>query len=443
MCPKRLRANDDVGPVPAALSHALTRNFPSLAHSLSEALVHHVVGSDQYSCVTRQYIEFCEAYSIFPWPVHSVVLGAWILQLCTGISVRSLGVYLAGVKYSSGLLGYRWLVDHDCDIVRRVHRFVKRKYGLAMKNFKTSVTLRILRTVFPLLPGWPHSMSHDDRMLTSASMLGLMGCLRGGEFTVKTGSKRSTLLHSQVTRAPPSSPRQGVQVDIEHPKGKWWLTSQPVFAFEVPGAGAFGVATLLDAYRAGSTVALRPDGPAFVDHSGRALTRDVLVKWTEALLQQANIVQLDPDGKPTKVMSSSFRAGHVKGLKDADVSDPVVMASGRWVSSAWTAYYALQASDLEHASSKVWECSEPAPPGTHRVGRSSRSALEIACAGVPLDNLSFAQFTAMESFSINRRAAPTEVSSDDDNVPDPVDHEPPMQISYRRSAHRSACDTSF
>jgi hypothetical protein len=430
-------------PVPAALSHALTRKFPSVAKHLSVALVHHVVGSNQYACVTRQYLEFCDAYSIYPWPVHSVVLGAWILQLCTGIAVQSLGVYLAGVKYSSGLLGYQWLIDQDCDVVRRVHRYVKRRYGLAKKCYKTSVTLGILRTVFPLIPGWPHRMSHDNRMLTAAAMLGLMGCLRGGEFTVKVGSKRSTLLHRQVTRSPPSDPRQGVQIDIEHPKGKWWLPVQPVFAFEVPGAGVFGVATLLDAYRTASTVTLRPEGPAFVDHAGCALTRDALVQWTEDLLKQAKLVQLDPDGQPTRVMSASFRAGHVKGLKDAGISDHVVMASGRWVSSAWTSYYALSASDLEQASSKVWSCSSPCPPQAPRVGKASRSALEIACAGVPQEELSLRQFTAMDSFSVNRRVAPTEVSSDDEDVPASDNQVPLQRPSYSRRVHRSACDTSL
>jgi hypothetical protein len=142
-------------------------------------------------------------------------------------------------------------------------------------------------------------------------------------------------------------------------------------------------------------------------------------------------------------MSSSFRAGHVKGLKDADVSDPVVMASGRWVSSAWTSYYALQATDLERASAKVWECSHPDPPNTHRVGISSRSALEAACAGSPLVEMTFQQFTEMEGFSVNRRVAPVDVSSDEDPVSDSDDQAPLLPDNYRRSAHRSACDTDL
>ena len=273
-------------------------------------------------------------------------------------------------------------------------------------------------------------MSHDDRLFAAASMLGLMGCLRGGEFTKKPGSRRETLLHNMVNRAPRGAPRQGVQIDIAHPKGKWYLASQPVFAFEVPEAGVFGVGTLLDAYRRRSVVSLVPTGPAFLTSAGKVLSRDFMVLKTESLLKQAGIVQLDPDGQPTRVMSASWRAGHVRGLKDADVSDPVVMASGRWVSNAWTSYFALQASDLQRASASVWKCSSPVPPAAHRVGISSRSALEIACADEPLNP---SELMA----SLNRRA-PISVDREGSS-----DSESDVQPSYGRSVNRSAGNPSL
>ena len=432
MCPKRLRPID--GPVPAALSHALTQRNPGWARSLSYALVHHVVSNETYDCVTAKYVAFCEAYSVDPWPAHPVVLGAWILQLCSGIAVQSLGVYLAGVKYSQGLLGYPWAMGDGCDIIRRVQRFVKRKYGLAKKQFKTSVTLQVLRTILPLLPGWPHKLSHDHRMMAAASMIGLMGCLRGGEFTVKCNSKRPTLLHGQVHIAPSSSPRQGVQIDVEHPKGKWWLSKQPVFAFDVAVSAEFGVCSLLRSYREKSIVSLYPTGPAFVDGQGRALTRDRLVVFTEELLEIAKIVQLDPDGQPTKVMSSSWRAGFVRTLKDADVSDPIIMACGRWVSSAWQSYLAVAASDLQHASNLAWASSAPAPHEARRVGISARSALDIATADTqvvrPVLDLGIALVREGRVDELEHWGPAMSAS----------DFPAPKFISFSRSVNRSACN---
>jgi hypothetical protein len=423
MCPKRIRANDAFAPAeiaPAALMHPLTRRHKYLAVALSTALADHVVGKDAYDSVAGQYVRFCTAYSVMPWPVHPVVLGSWILQLVAHVAVQSLGLYMSGIKYHQGLLGYPWDLDSDCEVVRRVHRYVKRRYGMAKKNHKTSVTLQILRTILPLLPGWPNSLSHDDGMMAAASMTGLMGCLRGGEFTRKSGSKRKMLLHSQVRVSAPSSPRPGVLVDVAHPKAKWWLATQPVHAFDIADANDFKVSVLVNKYRAKSVVTLVPDGPAFADSQGRALTRDQLVTFTEALLTRAGIQQLDPDGQPTKVMSSSWRAGFVRSLQDADVSEPIIMACGRWASSAWQAYLAISSSDLQHAAKLAWSKSSPAPPGTRGVGNSAGSALALAFSAVPLVPI-----------VLDRELAEVRAS----------DFAPPRYISYGRSVNRSSvCD---
>ena len=145
--------------------------------------------------------------------------------------------------------------------------------------------------------------------------------------------------------------------------------------------GHFCPKFLYDQYVGMSTVDLPEYGGAFLLDNDDILTRDHMVARTEALLSQASIFQLGPDGKPTSVHSSSWRAGSVCSARTANVSDPVVMAWGRWSSSAWTSYLSQTSSDLLQAASAVWRASDFIPahtPADSRVGLSTRSALEAA-----------------------------------------------------------------
>jgi hypothetical protein len=360
------------------MRHPFTRRFPAWAKQLSEAAIYHVVGYKNYNSVTRNYIKFCTAYDVEPFPVHEIPYSAWLLHICEFISIQSMPEYMAGVKYTQGLQGMPWSIT-DGDLVRRTRRFLKRKYGMVGKTFKTSVTLHVLRVILPLLDGWPRPRSHNDRLFAAASMIAVLGCLRGGEFTSAPSSSRPMLLGRQVSELPQCSPCPGVRIDVPKPKAKWFLLEQAVICHEVDADGPFSVRRLLRDYRARSVIHLSPSQAAFRTSSGLTMTRDFMVTKTEELLRRANIVQLGPDGLPTKVFSSSWRAGFVLALKKANVSDPVVMAAGRWSSYAWTSYYALTGHDVRLASITAWAASDPnTRTSAAGVGIPARSALDAA-----------------------------------------------------------------
>jgi hypothetical protein len=345
------------------------------------AIVDYIAHPATQDSQTKTYLEFCAVYEIEPWPATETILSAWALILATCIKAQCIPGYISGVRYHQRILGVPAPVERH-GYISCTLRYIKRKYGVRVRENRVSLTMPVVRTILALLPGWPvlADLSHDDRMFAAASVIGLMGCLRGGEFLFSTG-KRPLLRFKHIKiRSDPVF--QGVIVTVERPKAKPWQLEQDVRCFNVPGAGVFNAAALFRAYRDLSCVPLTPEGPAFANSAGHALTRDAMVARTTALLQQADIVQLDPEGNVCVVEASSWRAGAVRSGRDANLSDPIIMAWGRWSSSAWTNYLSQTAQDLKKAAESAWNFTEPTPQPADFVW-VGESARPVAPAAVP------------------------------------------------------------
>jgi len=100
-----------------------------------------------YDSAAGDYIKFCEAWSQAPFPVTQPKLAAYCVFKATFISMRSLlGMYLAGIKDYSDILGYPWTLHGD-PVMRKVIRFLKRKYGLKGDLQKASITVQRLLAI--------------------------------------------------------------------------------------------------------------------------------------------------------------------------------------------------------------------------------------------------------------------------------------------------------
>jgi hypothetical protein len=328
-----------------------------LAGMVNEGLTAHNVDGTaaSYASAVRNYETFCAAYGgLRPFPVDSIQMCAWMRVLASSIATQSMGEYMAAVRDAQGTLGLLWSLDGD-EYVRRMRRFLKRKFGTATKSLKTPISLRVLHRILPLLPGWPRlsAMSHDDRAFAAASLVGVTGCLRGGEFLHYAGSGRPVLLTSQVTPTLIEG-QLLVVIYVARPKAKWWILEQPVYCFAAPQAGPMDPATVLGAYRDLSPVRLADSDPAFRLSSGATLTKEYMVQRTESLLRQAGVLCRTKDGTPTKVNAKSWRAGAVSSAREAGLSDALVREWGRWKSSAWLNYYMQSPSEMRAASATLW-----------------------------------------------------------------------------------------
>jgi hypothetical protein len=300
-------------------------------------------------------VVFCRARDIVPFPVDEMWLAAFVRFKAMFVCSSSLKMYLAGIRYHQELSGFPWALSGS-ELLRRVLRFVKRRYPSETKAAKFPVSFAVLRRILPLLLGWPilARMSHDDRLFAVASVVAVGCFLRGGEFLVEGSSSRPPLLGADVSLSLAADGSQFVVVDVRQPKTQWWLAKVRVPCYEFAAVGVFSPRALLEAYRRFSTVPLSSVLPAFRLSSGAVLSKTWMLSRTSRLLQAAGLVFVAADGSPLRIRASSWRCGAVRSALDAKLSDSVIMSLGRWRSVAWTHYAQLALSDLQGASAAMW-----------------------------------------------------------------------------------------
>jgi hypothetical protein len=307
-----------------------------------------------YDSAARSYEQYCTVHGLTPYPVDPISFVGWIVWIAMHISVASVKVYCAGVRSAQIDNGFVWNLEGN-QLVARAMRYIKKRYGMAGKGMKVPVSLGTLVLMCANLKGWPSpkKMSHDDRLFVAASSIAVVGFLRGGEFLTSKRPGRPVLrTRDVVVQVRSGSPL--VEVAIARPKARWWLSSQPAYCFSMGSSCPVDPVKWLQAYRRFSTVALSPGSPAFMRSNGMALDRDWMVNKTNALLTKAGVELVSAEGKSVSAKASSWRAGGVQSAKEAGVSDALIMAMGRWSSSAWFNYVYASLSDLQNASGLMW-----------------------------------------------------------------------------------------
>jgi hypothetical protein len=292
------------------------------------------------------------------FPADPVVISTFFIHISTSVSVSSLGHYGAAIQYFQGLQSD---VPWDCtgdDKIRRTMRFLKRKYPRKGKALKLSVSCDTVARMVQHIPGYPHwlEMAHNDRVFVAASMLGVCGFLRGGEFLTYPGSGRPLLRQRDVVV---DAAQGSVTVRIAQPKNMWWVKSADVVCFNPPpGTLRCDLVTAISLYRVISAYqgvpVLTDDGPAFVMADGRALSREFMIARTNELLLAARIQVVNQEGAAAPVRAASWRAGGVRSALDACVPVPIIMALGRWRSIAWENYLMQSVDDLKRAQLAMW-----------------------------------------------------------------------------------------
>ena len=206
--------------------HPIGVKAPRLAAMLEECVRDHVVPETRstYGCAVSQFERFMELYDAGPaFPADAVWVSAWVLKLAMDVSIPTIKTYLAAVKHEHASRGLEWSLGGN-ELVRRAMRFVSRKYGVAARSLKFPITIELLRRVFGVVPGWPclADMSHDDRVFVTASVVGVLGFLRGGEFLSSPRSSRP-ILRAQDLCVCEIRGVQAVLVLFPKPKARWWL----------------------------------------------------------------------------------------------------------------------------------------------------------------------------------------------------------------------------
>jgi hypothetical protein len=361
----------------ASLSdHAITAADPVLAGTVQVFVQGHIVPGTQYryNSATKQYVHFCSVRGVSPWPPDPVWVTAWIVRSTMTVSVPSMKVYLSALRSAVIDRGLVWTLQGN-PLISRAMRSAKRRYGMPGSALKVPISLRTLRLMCSLLPGWPCPgvMLHDDILWVAASCIAVVGFLRGGEFLFSPRSSRPVLRACDV-RTEVCGGTRAVCVRILQPKARWWLSDCEVVCFDMGPACPLNPSDWLGQYRRVHGRPLPPEGPAFVLKDGSKLSKAWMLSRTAGLLEEAGVSLLDPGGSTVKIKMSSWRAGGVESAKEAGISDSTIRALGRWSSSAWMNYCFTSRSDLKRAVSSLWAASN-AGPASLVVGSFSAAGL--------------------------------------------------------------------
>ena len=345
--------------LPYPCSSAVQLRFvnPPLASLVDNVISFHVNKKTQsaYNSATRLFVRFCSANGLSPFPADATTISAWMVFQSHFISLSSLAYYLSGIRSSHLDRGIIWTLNED-PVVARTWRALKKLYTSSKKAKKFPISLTVLLKIFPLLPGWPTpaSLSHNDRSFIAASLIGIFGFLRSGEFLYSKSSSRPILRGSDIKIVNDAN-FSFLEISIARPTARWWIAEEVARCFHCSNPLLDPVCWYQNYVRL-SPVGLSPLLPAFRLDNGRILSRDWMVKKTSSLLILAAIVPLDNLGNSVSVKGSSWRAGGVRSAKDSGISDTTIMTQGRWSSIAWSAYDFTSLKDLHSASEVMQTC---------------------------------------------------------------------------------------
>jgi hypothetical protein len=340
---------------PAVTRSVLSFADPVLAAVVNEGLFNHINKgtASSYATGAKDYIAFCKKRGIEPWPVDDIVYCGWLhVTAGRGILMTSVGVYMAGVRDASIIEGHDWRMTGN-EALRRTMRFLRKKHPVDVKGRKVPITVGVVRAILALLPGWPNmaKMSEEDRVFAAATVIGVSGFLRGGEFLASAKSERAVLATGDIVVRRIGG-LMALVVAVRQPKTKWWLKSVAVPCFENTSDDDLCPVRLWHEYlaRRGPN---KTSGPAFV-LKGKPLSRNFMVAKTTKLMFLANISFVDNNGVRMDVHAASWRSGAVCSAVKAGVAVPHIMAFGRWTSEAWMNYLLQAPPDLQESARSMW-----------------------------------------------------------------------------------------
>ena len=347
----------------------LRRNAPHLARQLQVALRGYVVPTVQsnYGNLAAKYVRFCELHGLQAWPADGTKVGAWVLRLMTTVMPSSLKVYLAAVRYAHINEGHAWHLQGN-ETLRRILRYVKRRFASDKERLKLPVSLHIVRLMLAQLPRWPDldSLAYDDLLFACVTVVAVCGFLRGGEFLFRPGQSRPLLLHSHVQmQYLGAHERSALVVHVPQPKAEYWRRSSfvPIFGQRrAPGAAPDPFDPILlwrTLCRRSPCVQRAERGkplPAFHYLNGKPLEQKKMMARTLELATSAGVSLTDDRGRSLAVRAASWRAGGVSSAVSAGVPETVIKELGRWKSSAWERYLLHTSTDLGVASERMWAC---------------------------------------------------------------------------------------
>lgn len=267
----------------------------------------------------------------------------WVCSLGGQVQPKTIKAYLSHVRSLH--------IDNDLDfsptespMVQRVIRGIKRYHGEKDRKPKLPITLPILLT---LLHHIKEANSLDYQMLTAACCLAFAAFLRCGEFTVANTKKWNpsiNLSRSAVIFLPNFDNATHLQLILPASKTDPFRKGVTVLVAAAPNRASCPLTAIKTMF---NTHPAPPDAPLFLTHTGKPLSRTLLIESIRTALRAGGFEERLYAGQ-------SFRRGGASSAGAAGFSDYEIQLLGRWRSDAYKLYIdvptprILQMSSLLH-----------------------------------------------------------------------------------------------
>ncbi len=238
--------------------------------------------------------------------------------------------YLHGIATTQMELGYPNPLTQS-PLVWRMFKAVKRIQGQKVVRKRLPITVSILTLLNPFI----NTSKQFDLCIRAAMWFGTCGLLRAGEFVTKPTTKYSLKLqhltfHDASNKVLDPHNLKGekplyMSVTLDQSKTDPFRRGTNVIIAN-PRAIEYMLAYL---HHRNQRLARLP---LFVDDDGQALSTSTLVKFTQSLINRANI----PDAH--LFLGHSFRKGGATSLHEAGHPDSLIKIMGRWASFAFATY---------------------------------------------------------------------------------------------------------
>lgn len=268
--------------------------------------------------------------SQFTFPVSSDTLCLWMAHSIDKLMYPSIRNYLHGIATTQMELGYSNPLTQS-PLVWRMFKAIKRLQGQKVVRQRLPITVSILSQINSFID----TNNELDLCMRAAMWLGTCGLLRAGEFVKKPTTKYSLKLQHLTFH------------DAKHN-----ILDPHRLHGEIPVYMSLKLdQSKTDPFRRGTSVVIGNTQaieymlaylqhrnqhlarlPLFVGNDGQALTASALVKFTQALIERANI----PNAH--LFLGHSFRKGGATSLHEAGHPDSLIKIMGRWASFAFATY---------------------------------------------------------------------------------------------------------
>ena len=267
------------------------------------------------------------------FPVSTDTLCLWMAYSVDKLTYPSNSIrnYLHGIATTQQELGFPNPLPQS-PLIWRMFKAIKRIQGHQVVRKRLPITVKILSQINHLF----NTNKESDLCMRAAMWLGTCGLLRAGEFTTKTTTRHSikiqhlTFYDKNNVELNPFYLVNGevplyMSLLIEQSKTDPFRKGTNVII------GNQRAITYMLAYLHHRNQSLARQ-PLFAGQDGQPLTTAALVKFTQSLIESANI----PNAH--LFLGHSFRKGGATSLHEAGHPDSLIKTMGRWASFAFATY---------------------------------------------------------------------------------------------------------